>query len=1116
MMEKTPSTTSCPKNSRVRYVHETTRRVIGAKRNALCEMAQGDIIVHWDDDDWSAPQRLSLQVDALTSARADLCGLSRVLFLADDGRAAWEYIYSDNSGRWVYGATLCYRKEFWRRNRFPEIAVGEDARFVWADRHARIVAMPKNEFLVALVHAANTSPKRIKDGCWQPRPIDAIAAIMGPDWAAYGRARELSTQTGPKGAALVSAAFGIGDIIRVTPLVRVLRRLGYEVDLLIAPDYPAAVELFGRSPELRRVIHYPKIRENRGNRPLPELAQQRYALATFTTWSAPLARWVKSDRQYAFDQAEWLSLGDTRSIEKVARAVGWQGPLPEPFAAASGRAFDLPADTIALHPGCKPDWPWKKWHGFDGLARLLPHVAIIGTEADVDNSKTYFRMPFDWPAHAQNFVGKLGLADTAALISQCAALVANDSGLMHLGVALSVPTFGIFGITSPQREMIPSRWMIPVTKRLPCEEACRREAWGRRDCQHHLECLKMLTPNEVVAQIDARLPQRRQRPRTAAKPAAEVIRLNYYAGVFDASGYGQAARVYVRALHSSGVKVSVVDTGARPPQVDDALVASLVGNDPHADFHLFHGIPPYWAQAAFRLRNVIAMTVWETDTMPQQWRNPLSHAVDVWLPCSFNVDVFSRGLGRPAFCLPHAVPPRELNGVDHGLSDADQLHVAPRDFVFYSIFEWQDRKNARGMIEAFLRAFPEQSDAVLVLKTNPVSASSAQQTLDEVRATAGGRGRVVLCSEAWSEARIQALHDRGDCYVSLHKGEGWGYPLFEAAARGKAVIATDYAGPRDYLDPQRHWLVRNNSTLVRQRYQFYQPSMRWSEPDLAHASEGMRWTYEHREDARAAAVEAARLLNDKFSIERVGAMARARLVDLLRRTNSAKAASIQRQERDKHHPVRLPIPAEWFDTDYFENGVKSNWNQGYTWPLFKGVFEGAAAYLTEMFPEARTFLDIGCAKGFLVRALRERGLEAWGFDHSAWAIAHAEQAVKPFLQLADVAAASYDRKFDVLVAMSVFESLTEEQIRTFLPRARTWAEQALAAVIPTLNGSANRAVDDCDLSHITMRDRDWWCGRFLEAGWRQDAMHRVVERLCQSHPFPTKMGWSVYTFSPGN
>ena len=157
-----------------------------------------------------------------------------------------------------------------------------------------------------------------------------------------------------------------------------------------------------------------------------------------------------------------------------------------------------------------------------------------------------------------------------------------------------------------------------------------------------------------------------------------------------------------------------------------------------------------------------------------------------------------------------------------------------------------------------------------------------------VRAATGGRGRVVLCCEAWSEARIPALHDRGDCYVSLHNGEGWGYPLFEAAARGKLVIATDYAGPRDYLDPQRHWLVRNNSTLVRQRYQFYQPNMRWSEPDLAHASEGMRWTYEHREDARATAVEAARLLNDKFSIERVGAMARARLVELFETDKSGK------------------------------------------------------------------------------------------------------------------------------------------------------------------------------------------------------------------------------------
>ena len=94
----------------------------------------------------------------------------------------------------------------------------------------------------------------------------------------------------------------------------------------------------------------------------------------------------------------------------------------------------------------------KKWHGFDELARLLPEVAIVGTPSDLDNQATYFRRPFDWAPHARCYIGQLNLRDTAALLAQCAALVSNDSGMMHLGVAAGIPTFGIFGITGRKVE----------------------------------------------------------------------------------------------------------------------------------------------------------------------------------------------------------------------------------------------------------------------------------------------------------------------------------------------------------------------------------------------------------------------------------------------------------------------------------------------------------------------------------------------------------------------------------------------------------------------------------------------------------------------------------------
>src|SRR4051794_4126673 len=119
-----------------------------------------------------------------------------------------------------------------------------------------------------------------------------------------------------------------------------------------------------------------------------------------------------------------------------------------------------------------------------------------------------------------------------------------------------------------------------------------------------------------------------------------TLSVAYHGNVTDTSGYGHAARAYVHALHRAGVELSVTDLtpGRGPP--DDELVASLLGPPAAPDVHLFHGIPPEWSQRAASFRNAVAMTVWETDTMPPLWRGALNRVQEVWLPCAFNVEVF--------------------------------------------------------------------------------------------------------------------------------------------------------------------------------------------------------------------------------------------------------------------------------------------------------------------------------------------------------------------------------------------------------------------------------------------------------------------------------------------
>jgi ADP-heptose:LPS heptosyltransferase/predicted TPR repeat methyltransferase len=951
----------------------------------------------------------------------------------------------------------------------------------------------------------------------------------------------------------------VGDILRVTPLVRVFTQLGYEVDVLVAPDYAETASLLEGAPEIRKLFVCENFRMDRGRRTVAGLDAEIYDCAAFTHWAAPLKRHVRARRTFEFAQKQWLRDGDIKCVEKIAREVGWTDELPTPFAVASARAFDLPPNTIALHAGCKPDWQWKKWHGFDELARLLPSVAVVGTESDLRNDATYFRRTFEWAPHVENFVGKLSLRDTAALIKSCAALVSNDSGIMHLGVALGTPTFGVFGITSPRRETIPSPSMHVVTKGLDCEAACRTKAWGRRDCERRLECLKTLTAEEVFERVARCVPALRKRTTSgtmnetteataismrettteltanvmntaAARDAAlrreaqtaregvemDEVCLTYYGYVFDASGYGHAARAYIHAMRAAGINLSVVDLAAhRQRQVRDQLVESLVGRRLEADFHLFHGIPPQWAARAFRLKNAVGMTVWETDVMPSQWRNALNHVLEVWLPCEFNVSVFRQSLERPVFKLPHPLLPPHANG-DH-VDAREFLRVAEDDFVFYSLFEWQDRKSPLGTIETFLREFRDADDAVLVVKTNPGAAGVAERALTQAREATHSRARVEVRAEAWSDAQVGALHERGDCYLSLHRGEGWCYPLFEAAARSTPVVATNFSGPLEYLSAEDHALVRYRLEQVRQPYVYYHPRMRWAEPDLAHAAELMRAVYERREEWRARAARGAVRLREEFSLEAVGRAARAKLCELLARTQPQKSRRIEAAERARLLAPRAPVPGAWYDADYFEHGVKSNWRQGYSWQQFGELFRQTAAFLTEVFAEADSFLDVGCAKGFLVRALRDLGKDSRGFDHSAWAIEHTDAATKPYLTLACADDFEFARDCDVLTAFSLLETLTEDQISAFLTRARTHTRQALVAIIASFETDEEIEAyrrNSRDLSQINLRPRTWWHERFVAAGWRQNALERVAERACQQHRLPSQMGWQVYVYAP--
>ena len=174
-----------PSDDRIRYVRLDRKLTIGAKRNLACEMARGELIAHWDDDDWVAAWRLRYEVDALLEQRVDIVGLQTLLYLDPVARRAWQYRYVATDRNWVHDPTFLYRRQIWQAQRFPNSNHGLDTGFLRNGGRKRLAVLGDHRFYVGLVHQGNTSPKSMVGASWRPHDADDVRALLADDAGAY-------------------------------------------------------------------------------------------------------------------------------------------------------------------------------------------------------------------------------------------------------------------------------------------------------------------------------------------------------------------------------------------------------------------------------------------------------------------------------------------------------------------------------------------------------------------------------------------------------------------------------------------------------------------------------------------------------------------------------------------------------------------------------------------------------------------------------------------------------------------------------------------------------------------------------------------------------------------
>lgn len=153
----------------VRYIHSPERLDLGEKRNKLNELAKGEYIVCFDDDDYYPPNKISAQVGEMQRNNA--------LFSGSDTIYIWyshlDKIYRTHSfgAHHALNGTFAYHRHFLKNHRYEDSAMLAEEQAFLNNFTAPVLQIDPREAILCISHSANTYDKDFVLGSSQPTAL---------------------------------------------------------------------------------------------------------------------------------------------------------------------------------------------------------------------------------------------------------------------------------------------------------------------------------------------------------------------------------------------------------------------------------------------------------------------------------------------------------------------------------------------------------------------------------------------------------------------------------------------------------------------------------------------------------------------------------------------------------------------------------------------------------------------------------------------------------------------------------------------------------------------------------------------------------------------------------
>lgn len=369
------------------------------------------------------------------------------------------------------------------------------------------------------------------------------------------------------------------------------------------------------------------------------------------------------------------------------------------------------------------------------------------------------------------------------------------------------------------------------------------------------------------------------------------LKVIYSGAVKDLSGYGSAARDYVRSLDAAGVDVTLdaLSFENQPRRFVEEILErrlwTMMGKPLTPKMQIIHLTPDNYNQYRNNSKIKIGYFAWETSSLPASWIEPINSICrEVWVPCKYLADVSrNSGVTIPVQVIPHAIP------TTSSFQPSCALAGLPEDkYKFYSIFQWSERKNPLALLQAYYQEFSKDDPVIYIIKTYRVGTGTSERDfirreISKLKKITKGVNcpPILLIEDYLSVAKIKNIHYFGDCYVSMARSEGFGLPIFEAAAMANPVIVPNYSAFPEFFNEENSYLVDvPNEVPIRDMKHIsilYTGNMLWGDPSIDSCRKRMREAFNNQDQAKEKGLRARKMVEDQLSYQTIGRLMRDRL-----------------------------------------------------------------------------------------------------------------------------------------------------------------------------------------------------------------------------------------------